>query len=267
MSPLRSSGLFPPAQRSARPGVGVQAEAHPLPVLDLLRERRETFGQRPIWPLLDDRRSLVLQGATLGAGLFGVVLAITALVFLRLQLIRTEIGRYSQVEAQNAAVTAQLGTLKQTNKQVQEENTKLTQALTDVRPTSALLADLQLRVPRGIQLQTATTTGNTLVLTGLAEEPASFSHINALELELRRSPLFLPDQVILNQVERTSAAPNGNATAGSNANSLSAPAVKFTMTATFAELKPSQMQDVLNRLGASGMARRFEVMRQEGLIQ
>ena len=261
MSPLRVPGLSSFSQAFTRPVRGSSVGGYASPALDLLRERRESYGQRTIQPLLEDRRSLLLQGATLGAGVFGVVLAITALVFLRLQIIRAEIGRYSQVEAQNAELTTQLGTVRQDNKRLKEVIDGFKKKLTDVRPTSALLADLQIRVPAGIQLQTASTTADSLELTGLAVEPEAFSRINALQLELRSSPLFLADQIKLKKIERSTDGPS------ETPNLLPTSAVTFAISAPFANLPPVQMQQLLIRLGAEGMARRFEVLRQEGLIQ
>jgi type IV pilus assembly protein PilN len=260
MTPIRMPGFLQLSARPARSGHSPSAEALVPPALDLLRERRRSFGQLTIWPLLEDRRSLVLQGASIGAVVVGVVIAITGLVFLRLQLIKAEIGRYSQVESQYANLTTQLGDTKRKLDAIAASNNELIGKLTNVRPTSALLSDLQLRVPAGIQLLSATTADTTLTLKGVADDPSAFAKINALQLELRRSPLFDPQSISLTKIERTA---NGSASTTDDKNQSGA---QFTIAASFATLRPRELQQVLTQLGSAGMARRLEVIQREGLL-
>lgn len=261
MSPIKLPALAQLTARPARSARAATAESLMPPALDLLRERRRAFGQLTIWPLLEDRRTLLLQGASIGAAVFAIIFAITGVVFLRLQLIKADIGRYSQVESQFTDLTNQLGGVKRKLNAIKATNTALIGKLTNIRPTSALLSDLQLRVPAGIQLLSATTADANLTLKGIAEEPSSFAKINALQLELRRSPLFDPAGISLTKIERAGSETSGKSDAPKATGSA------FTITAAFAtSLKPLQLQQILTQLGSAGMARRLELMQHEGLL-
>jgi type IV pilus assembly protein PilN len=260
MSRLRLPSLDRLTGRASREEEGPAGAGSGPPALDLVRERRQEFGQRTIRPLLDNRRNLVLQGVFVGGGVFGVVLAITTLVFLRLQLIHAEMGRYSTAESQAADLRQRINAANQTIQGISANSKELSEKITNVRPTSALLSELQLRIPAGIQLQSAEAADANLQLRGVSAEPSAYGRINALQLELRRSPLFDPLGVTLSRLDRS-----GDSTAA-NAAQGAAPGVQFTITARFATLPPAQLQQILTQLGSVGMARRLELMRQEGLL-
>ena len=92
-SPLRLEDLaiWKRSGRSATSDASAGQES--WPVLDLLRETRREIGQQTIAAVLADRRRLLLQGTGVGAVLLGVVLGITALVFLRHQLVKAQMGQ------------------------------------------------------------------------------------------------------------------------------------------------------------------------------
>ena len=260
MSQLRLPSLAQFTGKSSRGQLGSAGPGSGPPAFDLVRERRKEFGQKTIRPVLENRRNLLLQGAFLGGGVFGVVLAITTLVFLRLQLIHTEMGRFTQVESQAANLRQLTAQTNQTIQAITASNNQLRDKITNVRPTSALLSELQLRIPDGIQLLSAEAADTNLQLRGVSAEPSAFGRINALELELRRSPLFDPLGVSLSRLDRS------GDSAAANAGQAAAPGVLFTITARVAALPPAQLKQILTQLGSLGMARRLELMQQEGLL-
>lgn len=232
--------------------------AESWPVLDLLRETRQETGQQTIATVLTERRRLLLQGTGAGAALLGVVLGITALVFLRHQLVKSQMGTLQEVEAEAAALQQQLGSRNKQMAAITTVNQQLSAALSNVRPTSALMADLQLRTPEGIQLLSAEAGDANLNLKGLASDPKAFERINALQLELRRSPLLDPQGISLSRLERK--------TETADQPSDGPPPVQFEITAAFAPLQAARMQQVLRELGSAGMARRLELMQREGVL-
>ena len=238
------------------------------PVFDLLRERRQEIGQHPMAPVLAGRRALVLRGWVIGAGVLGLLLGFTALVSLRHQLVKTEMGQLNQVEAQAASLQAELGKRSKRLAMITDVNRQLSTALSNVRPSSALLSELQLLTPDGVQLLSAEAGENGLVLKGLAQDPMAFARINAMQLELRRSPLLDPLGISLSKLERRSEGPpTSPAPAGMPAaTSAGAAPVQFEITGRFADLQALRLEQVLRQLGSSGMARRLQLMQREGLL-
>lgn len=260
MSPLSLEKLVSRAPQPLRQerDRGRRGETEAWPLLDLLRETRQQIGQQTIAGVLTERRRLLLQGSTAGALVVGMVLGITALVFLRHQMVKAQMGGLEAVEAQAAALQQQLAARNKQMASITDVNQQLSGALSNVRPTSAVMADLRLRTPEGVQLLTADAGGANLSLKGLAGDPLAFERINALQLELRRSPLLDPQGITLSKLERK--AETGDKTGGGPT------PVQFEITARFAPLEAGRLQEVLRELGSEGMARRLELMQKEGLL-
>jgi type IV pilus assembly protein PilN len=231
-------------------------------ILDLLRERRRALGQDTMVSTVLDRRPLLLRGALIGAVVLGVAVGCTALLFLRQQFVRAQAAQLIHFEAESTQLQAEMAAAKAKLDQISVTNRSLTEALTTLRTSSALLADLQLRTPEGLQLTSAEAKGSTLVLKGQAVDPLAFARINAMQLELRRSPLMKTkgvDLVKLERVEQSAATPK-------QAGSVIPTAVRFEMTGPFASLPPSRQLAVMRQLGSEGMARRLQLLEAEGLI-
>jgi type IV pilus assembly protein PilN len=155
-------------------------------------------------------------------------------------------------------------------------NQQLVKRLSDVRSSSALLADLQLRVPEGVQLtKVRMLSPNEIELEGLARDPVGFGRVNAMELMLRRSPLFQASGVTIDKVERVPAKeveirPQEGTAPGAPVRSAKVAlpsAVIFKIKATLSPLSPGQLVGVMDSLKAEGMARRLELLQREGLLK
>jgi type IV pilus assembly protein PilN len=232
------------------------------PVLDLLRQRREELGLEPLSGALAERRSLVRRGVLIGGSLLAAVGLATALVLLQRQFLKAQMGPLLQYEAQAADLRTRLESRKAKVDGIAATNRKLVDALTNVRTSSALLSDLQLRTPEGVQLRSAAARDSGLVVKGQAREPKAFSRINALQLELQGSPLLEAGGVNLTKVERVPEK-GSNAPAGA----ITGPdPVAFDMGGPFATLAPARQLDLLQSLGSNGMARRLQLLQREGLL-
>lgn len=241
--------------------VASPAPGKPPPALDLLRERRLEIGQQTIASVLSERRGLLWRGFTLGALVLGVVLGVTSLVYLRHLMVKSQMGQLNQVEEQEASLRQELSRRRSRLQAITALNQSLSDALTGVRPTSALMSELQLRTPQGVQLLSVDSSDANLVLRGVAIDPLAFARINAMQLELRRSPLFDPASTSLNKLERK------ELPGVSSDPKLPRPVpVQFELTARLVQLKEARMQQVLRQLGSTGMARRLELLQQEGLL-
>ncbi|MFM7085456.1 MAG: PilN domain-containing protein [Cyanobium sp.] len=246
-----------------------RAASEAQPVFDLLRERRQEIGQHAMAPVLASRRRLLLQGSAIGAGFLGVVLGFTALVSLRHQLVKTQMGQLNQVDTEAQGLRAELARRGKRLATITEVNRQLAVALSTVRPSSAVLSELQLRTPEGVQLVSAEAAANALLVKGLAEDPLAFARINAMQLEMSRSPLLDPLGITLSKLERRSenatTAPSTNGPNGSTGPARPVP-VHFEISGRFAEIAPAKLQQVLQQLGSRGMARRLELMQKGGLM-
>jgi type IV pilus assembly protein PilN len=232
----------------------------PYPVLDLLRERRREIGLDTMSALLGCRRRLVRQGALIGAAVLGGMALVCGALSLRHLAIRDALARLAPLEAEVKALTAQNGQREAAVARQSATNRNLAGALTTARTSSALLTELQLRTPVGIRLSSAVVQGPTLVLKGQSIDPQAFRRINALQLELKRSPLLEASGVNLLKSERQAPA------AGLPGAAVAAPPVSFEINAPFAQLNARRQLEVLRRLGSEGMARRLELLQKEGLL-
>lgn len=239
-----------------------------VPVLDLLRERRQALGLEPMAPLLAAQRPLLRRGTVIGAALLGTVLGIGGLLLLRHAMVRAQMGELEHYEAEAARMRTLLTARKGKLDRLRDTNRRLAESLTTLRTSSALLTELQLRTPEGVQLVGAQSKGAQLVLKGRAADPMAFARINALELELKRSPLLAAEGVALSKVERQPAKDAAAAGPGSGRSALPAgpPPVGFEMVGPFAALGPARQLEVLRQLGSDGMASRLERLQQEGLM-
>jgi type IV pilus assembly protein PilN len=237
------------------------------PILDLLRERRKELGQESMVSALLDRRPLLLRGALIGAVVLGGSILATALVFLRFQYVRMQTAQLTRFEAESTQMQTEMAASRTKLEQLAATNRSLTEGLTTLRTSSALLADLQLRTPEGIQLQSAEAEGTNLVLKGQALDPLAFARINALQLELSRSPLMNPKGVALVKLERV---PPSVAPTTGQAGTAPPPAgpamVRFELSGPFATLPPARQLSVMRQLGSEGMVRRLQLLQAEGLI-
>ena len=228
---------------------------------DLLREKRQALGLPE--PAEDARqtRDILLKGSAIGAALLGLALGMAGLVMLRRGMLTVEIDSIASVEAEVErfetrlrAEQARLGT-------VQAANQALVQGLLSVRSGSALLRDLQLRIPRGVQLTEVKHQdgGQGLLLKGVAVGRQPFALINALQLELKRSPLLEPNSISLTKASRGKADAQP---AGSGRD------VDFEITTRFRPpIQPLGEKQILEQLGADGLARRLDLLQREGLLQ
>ncbi len=228
--------------------------------LDLLRERRAQLGL----PEPDSSDPLVplLKGAMLGGALVGVVLLASGLMMLLNRSTAAEVERLTAVQGRFDALQAQMKAQRTQRLAIEKATTDLAQALVAVRSGSALMEDLRRRAPQGVQLTEARVEGDQLRLKGLASDPGAFARINALQLDLQRSPLFDPKKVVLVKANREE--PKNQPQPGAPAGI--AP-VLFEMTVGFLSQAGGSDRATLRALGATGMANRLQKLQQAGVIR
>ena len=226
---------------------------------DLLREKRQDLNlPDPVQAALQGRQRLV-QGVAIGAALIGIALGAVALVWLRALMVSAAVDRLGTVEAEVQLFETQLTAARGKLKGVENANADLVKGLMAVRSGSALMRDLQLRVPAGVQLTAATEEGSGYRLKGVSRDPQAFARINALQLQLKRSPLLDPNGVTLVKASRGAAETKSSA-GGSGP-------VSFELLVTFRPpISPLAEKQILTQLGAEGLVRRLTLLQQEGLL-
>ena len=239
-----------------------------LPVLDLLRERREELGQPSLLPVLAKRTSTLRLGAVIGGSLVVLAGVATVMVWLSNQYVRSQMANLERVEGEVSALRARLERSNGEIARLVAANRELARSLTTVRASSALLSELQLRTPDGVQLLSAKEQGSSLVIKGRAADPAAFTRINALLLEMQDSPLLKAREVSLKKLERDQQQADRKRAGGNNAPAIESqtPPVVFELTGSFADLSPDQLLRVLQTHRSSGFASRLQLLRQEGLV-
>ena len=228
---------------------------------DLLRERRQELNlPEPAEASIQGRRWLV-QGVVIAAALVGVSLGVAVLVFLRALIVSSAIEALDTVEAEVQLFETQLNASRAKLNGVTKANQDLVKGLLAVRSGSAVLRDLQMRVPEGIQLTSAAEEGSGYRLKGLSRDPQAFARINALQLQLKRSPLLDPNSITLVKASREAAVASTP-----QAQSVVAP-VNFEIQVNFRPaITPLAEKQILTQLGSDGLVRRLDLLQKEGLL-
>ncbi|MCP9928320.1 PilN domain-containing protein [Cyanobium sp. CH-040] len=229
---------------------------------DLLWEKRQELGLPEPREAAAQTRETLLKGTIIGAALLGLTLGVAALLGLRSAMVSAQLDRISTLEAEVEQFESRLQTERARLNQLNMANQELVKGLVSSRSGSALMRDIQLRVPQGVQLTDASEAGGGITMKGVARDPQAFERINALQLDLRRSPLVDPNAVRLVKGSRQAPA------SGSGTQVSAADAVDFELQVGFRPaIPPAAEKVILEELGSDGLARRLALLQQEGLLQ
>ena len=224
--------------------------------VDLLRQRRLEVGLpgdpariKPAWQLL-------LVGSLVGGVLVLPALGVQlALVVLDSQ-VASQLAQLIALPSRVNALEEQLKGALAGAKTLEARNQGLANGLVNVSSGSALVANLFQLAPSGVELKEASVVGRGLSLKGGGKDPGAFQRINALQLQMAYSPMFQPDSVKVLKVSRE------GGTAG-----VVPGQVSFELSSGFKPLDPGAQLKQLQRLGATGMARRLEILQAAGVLQ
>ena len=218
------------------------------PKADLLQQRRLELGLPlepvPVSPLF----SLVLKG-----GIAGVVLVMLALLTLvglqhRQQLLQDEIDALNPVEKRVGDAKARLRSMNSRRSTLEQQTQSIAEQLVAVRSGSALLEQLRRVTPQGVRLVSVDANPSKLLIKGESQGRDAFERINALDLNLEALPDMLPDGTT---VVKAVADKQGR--------------IAFTLEAKLDPvMKPTP--EHLRGLGAEGLARRLELLQDQGVL-
>ena len=219
---------------------------------DLLRQRRLERGLPPQAEPLQPAKGLLLRGAALGGGLLAAVLLGWGWLLWRQSQINQELQDLRGITAQVQALESQAMGQRRKLSSLPRSNDGLAKGLVAVSSGSALMAQLAAITPQGVQLTEAQVQGSSLKLKGVAADPQAFRRVNAFSLLLAESPLFYANGVKVVKLSRDPAKPG-------------AP-VDWDLTAAFAAVPAPQQVQLLETLGAQGLARRLQIMDRAGVL-
>ena len=220
--------------------------------IDLLRQRRQQFGyQRPqVLPI----RILLWRGALLGAALPLFCFLICRWFWFReRRLIQIE-NELTPSAEQHDRLQGKIEIEKTVLQGLVTTNKAMAQAMTDVRSSSALLAELRRLVPSAVSVGQAKVNGNFFELAGEALQPNGLRIVNALMLALGESALFQRDAVMLKQAQVQQSGGGDQA---------ETERLTYTLTAEFDPEAPQAIRPYLATLGAVGFEKRLQVIEQE----
>ena len=225
--------------------------------IDLLRQRRERYGtQRPaVIPV----RTLLLRGALFGSALPLLLLLSCLWLWMSEGRLRQRAAALQPLADEHDLLEVRIQKEGKALEDAAQTNQAMARAITDVRSSSALLAELQRRVPQSLSLNQAQINGDALDLSGEALMPDGLRTLNALMLSLGQSALFDEDGVILQQASLR----RSGAMDAADQRRLS-----YSLTARFASDAAQAIRPELVGLGAVGLERRLQRLDlEEGLFE
>ena len=219
--------------------------------LDLLRQRRERLGlERPrVVPVSE----LLWRGGVIGSVVPLLLLLVVLFLVLQERQLTQRQRRLEPIAAEHDRVDQALIEATKKLKRSRATNGAIAKAMADVRSSSAVLTEVRRLVPETIVLDRLVVRGNALEISGSAEQPNGLRLVNALLLRLSASGFFTPQRVELSKADVSGRAEQAK--------------LRFSVSAGFARDAALAMRTSLPRLGADGMARRMEVLVQEGLVK
>lgn len=231
---------------------------------------------------LADRNPLLL-GAAFAGGMVGLVLALVLVLTLFNQRLT---AREQELDSELAAIAPAVSDVQGLQAQTQQlkaETLALATVFNQVKPWAAMLQDLRDRTPAGLQITRiaqaaapapagaspspspapspspspspgaapAPTTGD-LTISGNA---LSFGTINDFVLALQRSPFLKGEitQLVQSQLQE------GNQTV--------VPLAEFQIQSGITDVPASELLQELNRKGATGLATRIQILKEQGALQ
>ena len=219
--------------------------------LDLLRQRRERLGlERPrVVPVSE----LLWRGGVIGSVVPLLLLLVVLFLVLQERQLTQRQRRLEPIAAEHDRVDQALIEATKKLKRSRATNGAIAKAMADVRSSSAVLTEVRRLVPETIVLDRLVVRGNALEISGSAEQPNGLRLVNAMLLRLSASGFFTPQRVELSKADVSGRAEQAK--------------LRFSVSAGFARDAALAMRTSLPRLGANGMARRMEVLVQEGLVK
>ena len=218
------------------------------PQPDLLQQRRLELGL-PLDPApVTSPLSLLLKGG-MGALVLVTLVVLTLLALQRRQhLVQSEVDALNPVERRVGDAKARLRAMRSRRSTLDQQTQSIAEQLVAVRSGSALLEQLRRVTPKGVRLVSVDANPSKLLIKGESQGTDAFERINALDLNLEALPDMLSDGTT---VVKAQADKQGR--------------IAFSLEAMLdPAMKPTPGH--LRGLGAEGLARRLELLQDQGVL-
>ena len=191
----------------------------------------------------------MLLGSGVGLVLVVVVAALQWLAQAREQTLQGQVERMATVEQTARRLNAQLKTVTARGNSLDKDTRQIVSQLVAVRSGSAFLEQLRRVTPQGVQLRSVgvDSSGTTLTLEGAAQSPEAFERLNAFGLNLEDLPAVPAGGAV---VQKATADETG--------------LLQFTLKVSL-DLGAAPTAEQLTELGADGLARRYQLLKQQGM--
>ena len=217
------------------------------PKPDLLQQRRLELGLPPEAEFPQPQRRLLLKGALLGFVLLVTPIALMLFFAHQKRRFEAEVLALAPVEARVGNAEARLKTMGTKRAALQQQTQQIATQLVALRSGSALLGQMRQVTPQGVRLLSLAALPSKLVIKGEAEGADAFERINALALNLEAlEEVLLAGTTVLK--------------ATSNEDGL----IQFSLEAAL-DLSAQVSAERLRDLGAEGLVRRYELLRDKGM--
>ncbi len=216
---------------------------------DLLLDRRLELGLPPTPPPLRPARGLVLLGSGIGLVLVLVVASFQWLAQVRERTLQGQVDRMATVEQRARRLNSKLKSVTARSNALDKDTREIVSQLVAVRSGSAFLEQLRRVTPQGVQLRSVSvdSSGTSLTLEGVAQSPEAFERLNAFGLNLEDLPAVPAGGAV---VQRATAEEEG--------------LLQFTVKVSL-DLEVAPTAEQLTDLGADGLARRYQLLKQRGM--
>lgn len=214
---------------------------------DWLREYRLELGL-PKEPVVHQPlHLLLLRGGLVGLGLISLPLAMLLFLQNRQAQLEVEVLELAPVEARVGDAEARLNTMAQKRAALNQQTNQIASQLVALRAGSALLEQIREVTPQGVRLLSVAALPAKLIIKGEAEGADALERINALALNLEVQAEFRADGT---SIVKALATDTG--------------LVDFSLESAI-DSSVRATPERLRELGSEGLARRYALLRAQGI--
>ena len=214
---------------------------------DWLKERRLELGLPAEAEAYQSQRDLLLKGALVGVVLALSPMALVVVLGAQQRRLDAEVLQLAPVEASVGNAEARLTAMAKQRGALEQQTKRIAAQLVALRSGSALLEQIREVTPQGVRLLSVAALPSKLIIKGEAEGADALERINALALNLEAQEELLTDGTSI-----LKATANDKGLIDFSVESAIDPSVRAT---------PERLRE----LGSEGLARRYELLREQGI--
>ena len=214
---------------------------------DWLKERRLELGLPAEAEVYEPQLTLLLKGALVGVVLALSPIALVVVLDAQQRRLDAQVLALAPVEARVGNAEARLKIMEKERGALEQQTKRIAAQLVALRSGSALLEQMREVTPQGVRLLSVVALPSKLIIKGEAEGADALERINALALNLEAQ-----EELLGNGTSILKATANDKGLIDFSVESAIDPSVRST---------PERLRE----LGSEGLARRYELLREQGI--